>query len=90
VDRPAQARISDAANGPAPASRREANDVIDVSSVRHATRMLAHHQQRLERALENRRKLVDAIREIMSSGGLDSPEDAERAAEGMLRRGAVA
>lgn len=72
---------------PAAASGGDATNFENYSS---ALRALSDQQERLARALESRRKLVDALREVMSSGGLDSPEDAARAADGMLRRGAVA
>ncbi|MFN0205082.1 MAG: hypothetical protein ACKVS6_02065 [Planctomycetota bacterium] len=64
-------------------------DVIDINTVHNVASTFSRHQERLERAIESRRKLVEALREVMNSGGLDTPEAAGRAADGILRRGSV-
>jgi hypothetical protein len=46
------------------------------------------HRERLERSIESRRKLVEAVRDVVNAGGYDRAEAALRAAEGFLRRGA--
>lgn len=70
--------------------REAAGDAATFENFGAAARALSDQQERIAAALESRRKLVDAIREVMHAGGYETPEAAERAAEGMLRRGTVA
>ena len=66
----------------------QAKDSVDVRSFDDVVNVYRAHQQRLERTLEGRRKYVDAVRELMNSGALDTEEAARRTADGILRRGA--
>lgn len=89
-----------AANADAPAER-PVERRPEAQPVRHEDRVevsramtsemadqIRRHRERLERNLEGRRELVDAVRKLMSSGAYDTIESARRAADGMLRRGA--
>jgi hypothetical protein len=78
-DRVKQARVQEIRSN-------DSVEVRDLNVVRETYRI---HRERLERTLEGRRKLVDAVRELMSTGALDSADAARRAADGMLRRGAM-
>lgn len=68
----------------------EGADAVDVRSIEEARTTYRAHQERLQRAIEGRRKLLDAVREMLLAGGLESEDAALRAADGLLRRGAVA
>jgi hypothetical protein len=68
----------------------QANDPVDVRQYREVVESYRANQESLQHAMEGRQKILDAVREMMFAGGLESPEAARRAAEGILRRGSVA
>lgn len=85
-------RVATGATNPAGASDGRAiqgGDNANFDSVEHAVRTLASQQMRLDRAMENRRKLVEAVQDAMTSGALETPQAAEKAADGILRRGVM-
>lgn len=95
-DAPRRAELDGASGTPAPPPRAaeasrtpvRAADSVEVASYAEMAERFRAHAERLERELEGRRKLVDAVRELMNAGQLETPEAARRAALGILRRGA--
>jgi len=72
------------------AERPRTQDRIDVgASQSELMRELRQHRERLERSIQSRRKLIDAVREVLNAGGFDDVGSATRAADGVMRRGAI-
>ncbi len=63
-------------------------DAAELRTVSRVAEMVRAHSERLTRMVESRRKLVDAVREMLQAGRLDEPEEFRAAADGLLRRGA--
>jgi len=65
-------------------------DAVEVRSYREIAETYRAHQERLQQAMDGRRKILEAVREMMLAGGLESDDASRRAADGILRRGSVA
>jgi hypothetical protein len=63
-------------------------DRVEVGQFDEVVNRYRANAERLQRMVEGRRKLIDAVRELMNAGALESSEAARRAADGILRRGA--
>ncbi|MBI3820824.1 MAG: hypothetical protein HY286_19205 [Planctomycetes bacterium] len=74
---------------PRPSADPRINDAADFEAYSRAMRAASGQKDRIAKSLEERRKIVESAREALHSGALDTPVEVLRAAQGLLRRGAI-